>query len=106
MQPAQGESITPAMEEPTMHEDRYGLPLSSPSTVARDAYAAGVDSVLSGIAGYRASQAQAIAADPGFALAHVALARGLFMDGDMGPARALLARCAPRRPALALAALG
>lgn len=89
-----------------MHEDRYGLPLSSPSTVARDAYAAGVDSVLSGIAGYRASQAQAIAADPGFALAHVALARGLFMDGDMGPARALLARCAPRRPALALAALG
>lgn len=102
MQPAQRESITPAMEEPTMHEDRYGLPRSTPSTVARDAYAAGVGSALSGIAGYRASQAQAIAADPGFALAHV----GLFMDGDMGPARALRARCAPRRPAVAPAALG
>lgn len=89
-----------------MHEDRYGLPRSTPSTVACDAFAAGVDSVLSGIAGYRASLAQAIAADPGFALAHVGLARGLFMDGDMGPARALLARCAPRRPAVALAALG
>ena len=70
-----------------MLEDRYGLPLSTTSTAARDAYVAGVDSVISGVAGYRELLAQAIACDPTFALAHVALARGLFLDADVGPAR-------------------
>ena len=76
-----------------MLEDRYGLALSTPSSTARDAYVAGVDSVISGVAGYRELLAQAIAHDPSFALAHVALARGLFMDADAGPARES-ARCA------------
>ena len=70
-----------------MLEDRYGLPLSTASTAARDAYVAGVDRVISGVAGYRQHLAQAIASDPSFALAHVALARGLFVDADVGPAR-------------------
>ena len=70
-----------------MLEDRYGLALSTPSSAARDAYVAGVDSVISGVAGYRELLAQAIACDPSFALAHVALARGLFMDAEVGPAR-------------------
>jgi tetratricopeptide (TPR) repeat protein len=86
-----------------MLEDRYGLALSTTSTAARDAYVAGVDSVLSGVAGYRDLLAQAIACDSSFALAHVALARGLFLEGDIGPARAsasqareLVARASPR----------
>ncbi|NPC58306.1 tetratricopeptide repeat protein [Caenimonas soli] len=70
-----------------MLEDRYGLPLSTTSTAARDAYVAGVDCVLSGVAGYRELLAQAIAFDPSFALAHVALARGLFLDADFAAAR-------------------
>src|SRR5438034_247126 len=70
-----------------MLEDRYGLPLSTTSTAARDAYVLGVDSVISGVVGYRELLAQAIACDPTFALAHVALARGLFLDADVGPAR-------------------
>jgi tetratricopeptide (TPR) repeat protein len=70
-----------------MLEDRYGLPLSTTSTAARDAYVAGVDSVISAVAGYRDYLARAVASDPLFALAHVALARGLFMDADVAPAR-------------------
>jgi len=71
-----------------MLEDRYGLPLTTTSQVARDAYIAGVDSVISGVAGYRDDLARAIEADRSLALAHAALARGLFMDGEVGPARA------------------
>lgn len=86
-----------------MLEDRYGLPLSTTSTAARDAYVAGVDSVISGVAGYRELLTRAIACDPTFALAHVALARGLFLDANVSPAREsasrareLAARALPR----------
>lgn len=71
-----------------MLEDRFGLPLSTLSVGARDAYVAGVDSVISGVAGYRESLALTLALDPSFALAHVALARGLFLDAEVGAARA------------------
>ncbi len=47
-----------------MFEDRFGLPLSTTNAEARDAYIAGVDSVISGVAGYRESLAQALAFDP------------------------------------------
>lgn len=70
-----------------MLEDRYGLPLTTPSTAARDAYVAGVDSVLSAVAGYRDDLTSAIASDPSFALAHLAMARGLAMDGAAAEAR-------------------
>jgi Tfp pilus assembly protein PilF len=75
-----------------MLEDRYGLTLSTHSAVAHQAYLAGVDSVISGVAGYREFLSQAIAHDPVFALAHVALARGLFMDAEVRPARESAAR--------------
>lgn len=75
-----------------MLEDRYGLPLSTPSQAARDAYVAGVDSVISGVAGYREYLAAALKADPAFALAHIALARGMFLDADVLPARGLAAK--------------
>ena len=75
-----------------MLEDRFGLPLSTGSTAARDAYVAGVDSVIAGVAGYRDLLAEAIACDPSFALAHIALARGLFLDAEGGPAREAASR--------------
>lgn len=75
-----------------MLEDRYGLALSTQSQAARDAYVAGVDSVISGVAGYRDALAAALRADPAFALAHIALARGMFLDADVQPARELAAK--------------
>lgn len=75
-----------------MQQDRYGLPLSTASKSARDAYVAGVDSVISGVAGYREHLARALEDDPSFGLAHVALARGLFMDAEVPAAHAALQR--------------
>jgi tetratricopeptide (TPR) repeat protein len=70
-----------------MHEDRYGLPLSTASTAARDAYVEGVDCILAGIAGWEDALSRALEADPRFALAHVAQARGLFIAAQVPQAR-------------------
>ena len=75
-----------------MQNDRFGLPITTNSSEARDAYIAGVDGVLSAAAGERNHLARAIAADPDFALAHVALARARFIVGDAAGAREAIAR--------------
>jgi len=75
-----------------MLADRYGLPINTSSTSARDAYVAGCDGVLSAAHGDAAHLARAIEADPGFALAHVALARARFLMADVAGARASAAR--------------
>jgi tetratricopeptide (TPR) repeat protein len=75
-----------------MLTDRYGLPSSTSSQAARDAYVAGADCLLAATAGYREHLGRAIAADPAFALPHVALARGLFLDADVALAREAAAR--------------
>ncbi|HSD41603.1 MAG TPA: tetratricopeptide repeat protein [Burkholderiales bacterium] len=75
-----------------MLADRYELPLSTSSPAARDAYVAGADCILSATAGYREHLGRAIEADPAFALPHIALARGLFLDADVKPAREAAAR--------------
>ncbi len=59
------------------YEDRYGLPLTTTSLRAVDAYVEGVDRLLSVQPGTDRCLQLAIDADPGFALAHVALARTL-----------------------------
>ncbi|WP_428115961.1 tetratricopeptide repeat protein [Candidatus Poriferisodalis sp.] len=56
-------------------EDRYGLKLSTSSAAARDAYVEGIDRMLAAEAGGEQSLSAAIAADPGFALPHAAMAR-------------------------------
>jgi hypothetical protein len=56
-------------------EDRYGLPLTTKSLRAVDAYVEGVDRLLSAQPGADRCFQMAIDADPGFALAHIALAR-------------------------------
>ena len=75
-----------------MLADRYGLPISTSSAAARDAYVAGCDGVLSAAPGDAAHLARAIEADPGLALAHVALARARFLMADVAGARASAAR--------------
>jgi tetratricopeptide (TPR) repeat protein len=75
-----------------MLEDRYGLPLSTSSTPARDAYVAGVDGVLGALPGPRRHLDRAIELDPQFALAHAALARALFLEAKVPEARAAAVR--------------
>jgi len=75
-----------------MLSDRFGLPISTSSQAARDAYIEGCDCVLSAEYGAEAHLQRAIAADPDFALAHVALARANFLVGDMAQARQAAAR--------------
>ena len=58
-----------------MLQDRYGNTLSTASTAARDAYVEGVDRILASWEGAETCFEAAIALDPNFALAHMALAR-------------------------------
>ena len=64
-----------------MLQDRYGNSLTTSSTAARDAYVTGVDRLLGGDAKIEDAFRTAIAADDGFALAHIALARTLQLLG-------------------------
>lgn len=78
--------------------DRYGLPISTSSDVAAAAYRDGIDLTLSAWTGADAAFDSAIAADPDFALAHVARARLHFTYAE--PA-AMKARLADARTAVA-----
>lgn len=79
--------------------DRYGLPVSTASETAREAYIAGADCILSATAGWREHLGRAVEADRSFALAHVALARGQFLDADVKTARETAARARALAPA-------
>ena len=75
-----------------MLKDRYGNPLTTTSAAAQEAYVKGADELLSAGAGTEAAFRAAIAADEGFALAHVALARTLQVLGRGNELKAPLAR--------------
>ncbi|HUN52106.1 MAG TPA: hypothetical protein VMU42_13355 [Candidatus Sulfotelmatobacter sp.] len=70
-----------------MPTDRYGLALSTASLDARDDYVRGCDLLFTTYPGAIAAFDHAIAADPGFALAHVARAQALLIAGDVAAAR-------------------
>jgi tetratricopeptide (TPR) repeat protein len=72
--------------------DRYGLPLSTTSRMAAEHYIAGIDRALALNMGSQTSLEAALAADEGFALAHIALARGFQYEGKMPEAQARKAR--------------
>jgi tetratricopeptide (TPR) repeat protein len=74
-----------------MLADRYDLPLSTASAAARDAYVQGCDLALTLYPGAAGAFDRAIAADPGFALAHAAKAQVLMREGNVVAARAALA---------------
>lgn len=75
-------------------EDRCGLPLSTSSDEAASAYREGVDLMLAGWTGTAEVLECAIAADPDFALAHIARARlhSFYQQGDLARAKAAVAR--------------
>jgi len=74
-----------------MPVDRYGLASSTASADAREAYAEGCDLSLTLYPGAVAAYDRAIAADPGFALAHAGKAPFLMREGNIAAARAALA---------------
>lgn len=75
-----------------MLTDRFGLPLTTKSNAARDAYVAGVDRVLSADTGAVEHLSAALAADPDFAMAHAALARWYFLVADIPAAKSAAKR--------------
>ena len=74
-----------------MLSDRYGLSLSTTSAAARDAYDSGCATKLTMYPGAIEAFDRAIAADPGFALAHAARAQALLDRGDAAAAGAAIA---------------
>ena len=75
-----------------MMQDRYGNPLSTNSPAARDAYVEGVDRLMAATPGMDTAFLEAVGADDGFALAHIALARAKQLMGRGHEAKAPLAR--------------
>jgi hypothetical protein len=80
-----------------MLTDRYGLPVSTASTAARDALVEGIDLLLAAGPGPADAFQRAIDADAGFVLAHLGKARALQVRGDLQGAVA--ASATPTRPA-------
>lgn len=89
-----------------MHADQYDNPLSTASADARDAYDRGLYRLLAAQAGSAAAFADAIAHDPGFALAHAGLARAHQMAGDMPAARAAMTDARTHAPNLRTGSTG
>jgi hypothetical protein len=74
-----------------MLTDRYDLPISTAASLARDAYVQGCGLKLTMFPGAIEAFDRAIAADPAFALAHVAKAHALLERGDAAAARESIA---------------
>jgi tetratricopeptide (TPR) repeat protein len=74
-----------------MLRDRYDLALTTASAAARDAYVQACGLALTFYPGAIEAYDRAIAADPGFALAHAGKAQVLMRQGDVGAAQAALA---------------
>src|SRR5882757_1575563 len=73
-----------------MLKDRYDLALTTASAAARDAYVQASGLALTFYPGAVEAYDRAIAAHPGFALAHAGKAQVLLRQGDVGAARAAL----------------
>jgi hypothetical protein len=71
-----------------MHQDRYGLPISTVSELAAVAYRDGLDRILSAWVGAGEALDRALLEDPEFAVAYVARARVHQIYGEAVEARA------------------
>jgi Flp pilus assembly protein TadD len=74
-----------------MLTDRYGLGLSTNSTVVQEAYVRATDLALTFYPGALEAYDRALAAEPHFAMAHAGKAQVLMRQGDVVVARAALA---------------
>jgi tetratricopeptide (TPR) repeat protein len=85
-----------------MLADRFGLPLSTLSAAARDAYVDASERALTFYPGALAAYDDALAADPNFALAHAGKAQVLMREGNA--AGALVALLTAKELAVGLTA--
>jgi hypothetical protein len=92
---------SPEMPDHTQRQDRYGLPLTTSSTLAAERFIEGIDLLLEQNFGPEAQFTQAIEADAGFALAHGALAYMLHLRAQVAAAR----QCAQQAQRLSLTRL-
>ena len=74
-----------------MMQDRYGNALSTSSARAQDAYVEGMNRFQASAPDVEAAFAEAAAADPGFTLAHVGVARARQARGNGKGAREAIA---------------
>ena len=75
------------MPDHSQMQDRYGLPLTTSSPMAAERFIEGLDLLLEQNFGPEEQFTQAIEADPGFALAHSALAYMLHLRAQVPEAR-------------------
>ena len=75
------------MPDHTQRKDRYGLPLTTSSTLAAERFIEGIDLLLEQNFGPEDTFTQALEADAGFALAHGALAYMLHLRAQVAEAR-------------------
>ena len=73
-----------------MLADRFGLPLSTSSIAARDAYVDATERALTFYPGALAAYDNALAADPNFSLAHAGKAQVLMREGNVADSQAAL----------------
>jgi hypothetical protein len=85
------------MPDHTQRKDRYGLPITTSSTLAAERFVEGIDLLLEQNFGPEEHFTQAVAADAGFALAHGALAYMLNLRAQVAEAR----QCAQQAQSLA-----
>src|SRR4029434_6757334 len=78
---------SPEMPDHSQMQDRYGLPLTTSSTMAAERFVEGLDLLLEQNFGPEEQFTQVIEADPGFALAHSALAYMLHLRAQVTEAR-------------------
>jgi tetratricopeptide (TPR) repeat protein len=88
---------SPEMPDHSQMQDRYGLPLTTSSHMAAERFVEGLDLLLEQNFGPEEQFTQAIEADPGFALAHSALAYMLHLRAQVTDAKA----CAQQAQSLA-----
>src|SRR5262245_62171210 len=75
------------MPNPSQMQDRYGLPLTTRSPMAAERFIEGLDLLLEQNFGPEEQFTRAIETDPGFALAHSALAYMLHLRAQVPEAR-------------------
>lgn len=75
------------MQDQTQRQDRYGLPITTSSTLAAERFIEGLDLLLAQNYGPEEQFTQAIEADAGFALAYSALAYMLHLRAQVPEAR-------------------
>jgi tetratricopeptide (TPR) repeat protein len=85
-------TATSNKEEIMPLKDRFNFPVTCAAAAAVDDYVAAVDLLLSAWSGSEARLDRALAADPDFALAHIARARVLQLQARMPEAKAEAAR--------------